>query len=444
MNVAMFTNLYLPRVGGVSLSVERFARRLRERDHRVLVVCPSFPNQPDREPWVARVPAIQQFNGSDFSVPLPLSFDLSEALDAFEPDLIHAHHPFLLGDAALRAAAHRALPLVYTHHTMYEFVTHYVPGDSRAMKEYLVRLVARYADLCERVIAPSESIREVLMGRGVEVPVDVAPTGVEVAAFEHGDPAASRRKLGIPPDAFVMGYVGRMTPEKSIGLLARAAMEAMKRLPEARLLLIGSGSEQRSVRRLFEDAGQAHRAVIAGTLSGQELVDAYHAMDVFLFASKTETQGMVLAEAMAAGRPVVALDAPGAREIVRDGVNGRLVKEESAEALAQGALWTANRDADGLSALRREARRTASDYDESACAQRLLAIYRATLREAKRFRDPEFKEWKGLLAAVRMEWEIWSNRIASATEAVLNPKHPENASDRPPASPPEPEQKEQD
>src|SRR5215210_410185 len=114
MRIVLMTNTYYPHVGGVARSVESFAKALRGRGHGVMVVAPEFPGMPEHETDVVRVPAIQRFNGSDFSVRLPLPGLLDEPLERFQPDLVHAHHPFLLGDSALRVASGRGLPLVFT------------------------------------------------------------------------------------------------------------------------------------------------------------------------------------------------------------------------------------------------------------------------------------------------------------------------------------------
>src|SRR6185369_13365031 len=129
MKICMMTNTYLPHVGGVARSVSTFAEEYRRQGHEVLVVAPNFPGRmPKRgEAIVERVAAVQNFNGSDFSVRLPLAAGLSVRLDTFAADIIHAHHPFLLGDTALRMAMNKNVPIVFTHHTRYEDYTHYVP-----------------------------------------------------------------------------------------------------------------------------------------------------------------------------------------------------------------------------------------------------------------------------------------------------------------------------
>ncbi|MFO7897485.1 MAG: glycosyltransferase, partial [Planctomycetota bacterium] len=317
MRIAMFTNTYLPQVGGVAYSVDRLTRAFRARGHRVLVVAPRHDEQPEDEEDVLRTPAIQNFNGSDFAVALPAHPGLAEAMDAFRPEIIHSHHPFLLGTTALREAAARQIPIAFTHHSRYEFFTSYVPVELPPMRAYAIKLTVGYANLCDAVIAPSESIRDLLEERGVETPVRVIPTGLDLDAFTEGDGAGFRRRQGIPQDAFVIGHVGRLGPEKNLGFLSDAVAAALEAIPAGHFLVVGSGSARATMEARL--APMRDRVHFAGTLTGGDLYDAYHALDVFVFASTCETQGVVVAEALAAGRPVVALDGPGVREVVKDG-----------------------------------------------------------------------------------------------------------------------------
>ncbi len=311
MNILMMTNTYLPHVGGVAHSVVSFTEGLRQRGHRVLVVAPTFSGAPRREPHVLRVPAIQHFNGSDFSVRLPIPGLLSSSLDRFAPDVVHAHHPFLMGDTALRAATRRDVPLVFTHHTMYERYTHYVPGHSPRMARFVVRMATDYANLCDHVLAPSQSICDVLAERHVETPITVLPTGIETKHFANGRGSLARQRYGIPAGAKVVGHVGRLAPEKSPELLTHAVARFLRAPSDRYFLVVGDGPARAVIEAIAAEEGVADRVILAGALCGQPLADAYRAMDVFAFTSQTETQGMVLAEAMAAGVPVVAVDAPG-------------------------------------------------------------------------------------------------------------------------------------
>jgi 1,2-diacylglycerol 3-alpha-glucosyltransferase len=201
MNICMFTNTYLPHVGGVARSVQFFTEDLIGMGHRILVVAPSFPKDTETAgdlPEVIRVPALQHFNGSDFSVRIPLPFYINQQIEKFVPDVVHSHHPFLLGDAAIRVARKWKLPLVFTHHTLYEQYTHYIPLELDALKEFVVRLATLYANLCSRVVAPSRSIALLLRERGVRRPIEVIPTGVDISFFAAGNGKKFRRDSDLP------------------------------------------------------------------------------------------------------------------------------------------------------------------------------------------------------------------------------------------------------
>jgi 1,2-diacylglycerol 3-alpha-glucosyltransferase len=418
MNVVMLTNTFTPHVGGVARSVEAFAAEYRRRGHRVLVVAPDFPGMPPHEADVVRIPAVQRFNTSDFSVVLPVSGLLGRVLDAFQPGIVHAHHPYLLGMTAVRVARFRALPLVFTHHTRYEEYTHYVPGDSPALRRFVVELSTRYANLCDRVFAPSESIETMLRERGVRTPIDVVPTGVDVERFARGDGERFRAEIGIPPRAFVIGHVGRLAPEKNLGFLAEAVAECLGRVPNGHFLVAGVGPSRETILVACARSGLGERLHLAGVLEPTHLADAYDAMDVFAFASHSETQGMVLTEAMAAGVPVVALDAPGVREVVRDGENGRLLHEETRAAFASALRWVAERPSGEAQALQGAARATADRFSMARTADKALAAYEALRTGRLIARQAGIDEWTRVLCLLDAEWRIVKGVAQSARAAL--------------------------
>jgi glycosyltransferase involved in cell wall biosynthesis len=418
----MFTNTYKPHIGGVARSVAFFAEDLRAREHRVMVAAPEFPEADDSgETDLLRVPAIQEFNGSDFSVRLPAPFLVDQKMEAFAPDIVHSHHPFLMGDTALRVARSRGVPLVFTHHTLYEQYTHYVPLDSEAMKLFVINLATEFANHATRVVAPSESVARLIRARGVQRPVDVVPTGVDLDFFEEGRGRALRRKYGIPEDAPVMGHLGRLAPEKNLIYLAKAMTEVLQKRPEAHFLVVGEGPSRKDIRQRFEEAGLAERLTLAGELSGRALAEAYQAMDLFVFASQSETQGMVLAEAMAAGKPVVALDASGSREVVADNRNGRLLAGDADEATFARAAVAFLDQPERARKWAQGARRTAREFSREACARRLLQVYQAAGEDwaAERGGAPQvLSAYDELLAKLKLEWELIADKMAAAAEAV--------------------------
>ncbi|WP_295798243.1 glycosyltransferase [uncultured Microbulbifer sp.] len=423
MNIVMLSNTYLPHVGGVARSVDAFTREYRRRGHQVLVVAPEFSEKIPSEEGVVRIPAIQNFNGSDFSVALPLSGELSERLDDFEPDIVHSHHPFLLGMTALRVARSRELPLIFTHHTLYERYTHYVPADSEALKRFVIELATRYANLASLVFAPSESIASLLRQRGVKTPVAVVPTGVQLENYRNGNGAATRSRYGIPASAYVIGHLGRLAAEKNLEFLSAVVLEFIQRNEHTHFLVVGTGPMQSKIRNLFDAHGLGDRLHMTGTLQGEAQRDAYSAMNVFAFASTSETQGMVLTEAMAAGVPVVALDATGSREVVEDRINGRLVLKHSEREMISALQWMLEQPPETQASLQREALQTADNYSMENCAESALTHYQSLVHQHWPLDDSLYAQWLRLRNMIGAQWEIIEG-VTGAASAALDQSHP--------------------
>ena len=424
MNICMFSNTYLPHVGGVARSVHFFAEDLRAQGHDVLIIAPTFSENEEAstEQGILRVPAIQNFNGSDFSVRIPIPFFIDQEIDAFEPDIVHSHHPFLLGDAAVRAALRRNLPLVFTHHTLYEEYTHYVSPDSTIMKQLAINLSTEYANLCTRIVAPSESIARLIKERGVETPVEVIPTGVDTDSFAKGNGTLFRESHNIPQDAFVIGHLGRLAPEKNLEYLCEAVILALKEdSMKCRFLVVGSGPSEPVISQMFEEAGHRDALIMAGKKSGDDLVNAYAAMNLFVFSSKSETQGMVLAEAMAASLPVVALDASGVREIVVDQRNGRLLPEDTPPQIFAEEIKVMQGNHRKLEEQSREACRTAEQFSRKKSAEKLARLYQSLL-DSKSTADTEryaaFTPLEELINDMKIEWDILTEKTSALIKTV--------------------------
>ncbi len=423
MNICMFTNTYLPHVGGVARSVQAFSTDLKRRGHRVLVVAPEFAGDEEvdgKGVEILRVPAIQNFNGSDFSVRIAIPFVINEVIDTFEPDVIHSHHPFLLGDAALRAARRRNKPLIFTHHTLYERYTHYVPMDSPGMKRFVIKLSTRYANLCHAVVAPSRSVADLIRERGVQTRIDEIPTGVDLDFFASGDGSAFRAEHDIPEEACVIGHVGRLAPEKNLPYLSEAAVQCLKQREDSRFVVVGEGPSLDGIKARFWEEGLSPLLVAPGSMTGRPLADAYAAMDLFAFTSTSETQGMVLAEAMAAETPVIALDASGSREVVQDRRNGRLLPEgSSAEEFGRTMLNLLD-DPETMADMREHALETARLLSREACAGRLEELYQSVLAGETPGGDPHessLDPWETLLGALTAEWELLTGKTSAAVNS---------------------------
>jgi len=425
MNILMVTNTYKPIMGGLEKSIEVFTKGYRKRGHRTIIIAPEFKDmEPEKD--LIRVPAIQNFNGTDFSVQLPISSGLTEALGDFIPDIVHSHHPFLVGDTALRLAYKFSIPLIFTHHTLYEQNTHYVAGDSERMKNFVVQLATGYANLVDQVFAPSQSVRELLQQRGVITSIEVVPTGIDLERFAKADAKKIRAALGVPESAFVIGHLGRLAPEKNLEFMAGAVKYFLDKKKNAHFLVVGKGPSEEALEKMFVEAGLKDRLHLTGPLAGQELVDAYHAMDVFAFASQSETQGLVLAEAMASGVPVVAVDAPGAREVVRDKVNGRLIEKEDADDFAAALEWVADQTDAVRAKIKKECLETAEIFEVEKSIARALKIYeKLVLNKELVQKHRGDSAWEKGLRLIQAHWELTKNLAKATTGALLRTSPPE-------------------
>lgn len=410
MKILMMTNTYIPIVGGLEKSIQVFSEEFRARGHEVKIVAPEFDKRPEHEPDVIRVPSIEKFVGTDFSVGLPLPEVLQDALEEFKPDIVHSHHPFLMGDLALRVCGQNGIPLVFTYHTMFEHYTDNFAMDNEVMQKFVVELATGYANMADQVIAPSESVANLLLSRSVRVPIEVVPTGIDVRRFSEKS-ADPRKKFGIPSQAFVAGHTGRLAPEKNLIFLTQAVAEFLSREKKAHFLVVGQGPCEREMRKIFRALGVQKRVHFAGVQKGKALVEAYQAMDVFAFASKSETQGIVVAEAMAAHLPVVAVDAFGVREVVKDKINGRLLNAESRTRFASALSWCLSRKSAEWEEIRRNAFKTAESFSSAVCAEKALRVYEALLdRRGK----PSQNQWG------HNQWEAFVGRFGTELQMLLN------------------------
>jgi len=393
LRIAIFGESYLPYLSGVTIATDALARGLTDAGHRVLLVVPRPAEEPlargPDEPQVAWLPSFQPPPPAPpgYRIPLPFpSAALREARD-FRPQVVHAQSPFISGLMARRTARAVGAPLVFTHHTRFGDYRHYLgplaaPG-SALMSAYLRRFWLG----CAAVIAPGRElaaeISEAIASRHARPMVRPIPTGLDldwIAAIPEGHP---RREAGWTPGAdFVVASLGRLAKEKSIDLLLDAFAHAAGERPELRFLLIGGGPLEEMVRARAERPDLKGRLRVSGPRTREAALGLLKACELFAFASKTETQGLVLAEALACGVPVVALEGPGVRDAVRDGTDGvilpRAPDTTAAERLGSALVALAG-DSDRRDAMAREAREGSSRFALAGRVAEVVALYRETL-----------------------------------------------------------------
>jgi glycosyltransferase involved in cell wall biosynthesis len=294
-----------------------------------------------------------------------------------------------------------------------------VSSNADALRRFVIDLSTGYANLCDHVIAPSQSVATLLRERGVVSPITVVPTGVDLTRFARRSPKRFRQAQGIPLDALVVGHCGRLAPEKNLMFLTRSIAAFLRARPEAWFLVAGVGPIEEEMRVYLQSQGVLDRCRFAGILQGSDLIDCYASMDVFAFASQSETQGLVLVEAMAAGVPVIAVDASGVREVVQDGVNGRMLPIEDETMFATALDWYAGLSADSRKTFSRAARRSARRVSKEESANKLSAVYSGAVRRKAGWEPQEDDLWHSAMRRIQAEWRLFGAMAHAAGTALV-------------------------
>ena len=384
MHIAFFTNYYHPVVNGVVRSVASFREILMKQGHNVFIFAQHDNTYEDDEPFIFRYPSLPLPLG-EISAAIPVSPFVDQLLPMLKLDVIHTHHPILLGQTAARKAAELDLPLVFTFHTQYWEYTHYIPFPQETVQEFLKSAVHRwlrdFMQRCQHIIIPSESMRDILVrDYGLHERYSVIPTGTNLDPFLSAHGKALRAERGWQGET-VLVSVGRLAPEKNWDTLLRAFAIVHREHPGLRLVLIGDGTARQSLETLASELGLADRITFTGTLPFDEVPRYLKAADLFAFASVTETQGLVTIEAMAAGLPVVAVDGPGTHDIVEHGKQGFLV-ENDPDALANG-LKKLLSDSQLVKRFRNNALKKAKSFDVNQLGEKMISVYEQAIEDKK-------------------------------------------------------------
>ncbi|GEC96508.1 1,2-diacylglycerol 3-glucosyltransferase [Zoogloea ramigera] len=379
MRILMVSDVYFPRVNGVSTSIETFRRTLAALGVELRLVAPRYGAEPD-EPGVVRVPGWPVPGDREDRLVGWRAMHRAVLAAAEGCDLVHIQTPFVAHYAGLAAARRRGLPVIATYHTLFEeYLQHYAPMlPAGWLKRRARGLSRRQCNALDGVIVPSTAMRERLLGYGVGVPLHVLPTGIPIERFRGCDGAAFRAQHGIAPERPVALFVGRVAHEKNIGFLLDALPQALRRRPDVLLLIAGEGPARAELEARVRREGLGEAVRFIGYLDRADALPAcYAAADVFVFASRTETQGLVLLEAMAAGLPVVALAEMGTVDILGPR-RASLAPPPEPEAFGE-AVGRLLGDASARQRLAADAPAYAAEWSDTAMAARLAWLYRDLL-----------------------------------------------------------------
>lgn len=380
LRVGMFTNVYLPTTNGVVVSVETFRRALTQLGHHVYVFGPDSGSIEDRAPYIFRYPALE-LPLQKYPLTLPVSPYIDHVIRNLKPQVLHANHPALLGRVAERKSIELDLPLVFTYHTRYADYSHYAdPLPQENVKEFIDHWLASFMTACHHVVVPSESIKKMLIesyGDAVATHLSVVPTGVETAKFSLYTHQQAKQKLGWDDHRKTLVSIGRLAKEKNFDVLLKAFAKLQR--DDLRLLIMGGGDEKKNLEALARDLGVADRVMFPGLVPFDEVPLYLAASDLFVFASVTETQGLVTLEAMASGLPVAAVDASGTRDAVSPDCS--VLTSNSVEALAAGMEEMLSRE--DLEELRTAARERAKAFDVLLQGEAMVEVYLKAQRAHK-------------------------------------------------------------
>lgn len=389
--LAVVTETYPPEVNGVAMSMARVVDGLNRRNHDVQLIRPRQPARMGMQP--TGKPEIDEVLTKGLPVPLypnlrmgvPSKRSLVKLWSLRRPDVVHIATEGPLGWSALQAAQHLSLPVTSDYRTNFHaYGKHYRLG---LLSKPIMGYLRKFHNRCDATMVPTEAMRVLLAERGFER-LSVVGRGVDTQRFDPARRnAAMRASWGAASDDLVIGYVGRLAPEKNLGVVL-AAFEAVKRLqPRARLVFVGDGPMR------AELAARVPDAVFAGQRGGDDLAAHYAGLDLFLFASLTETFGNVTTEAMASGCAVIAFESAAAGELIRSGVNGWLAGPGKEDAFV-AAAGVAAMDANARRVVAEAARATARRLDWADITARFESVLEGAIARG----EPVFR-LTGLQAA---------------------------------------------
>ena len=338
LKILFLSDVYFPRINGVSTSIRTFVEQLQGLGHTVHLIAPDYATITEDEAWIMRVAARSiYFDREDKLMRFGQAMDLLPYLAKQGYDMIHVHTPFVAHYVGLKLADKLNIPCVETYHTFFEdYLHHYLPWLPKVMAKGLARFIStRQCNSVDAIVSPSKPMLDVLRAYGVAVQAEVIPTGLQAHSFKEADGQAFRQKYGIALDRPMMLYVGRVAFEKNIDFLLHMTKDLLEKQPNALLVVTGEGPAETSLHKLAKNLGIENSVQFIGYLDrATELNACYQSADVFVFASKSETQGLVILEAMAQGTPVVAIAELGTASILVEG-KGALIAPDDTRLFAE-------------------------------------------------------------------------------------------------------------
>jgi len=381
VKILMISDVYFPRVNGVSTSIATFRRELEAQGHEVHLIAPDYGRITEDEHNIHRIPSRNLIlDPEDRMMKAGYVMAMKEWLHQSDFDIVHIQTPFVAHYLGVRLAKELGVPRIESYHTFFEeYLYFYVPFLPKQFMRFLARrLSSHQCNNLDGLVVPSSAMLEALRNYGIETQAEVIPTGLEPENFEPGDGAAFRLRHGIAAQRPVLLYVGRVAFEKNIGFLLKVLVRVRQDIPDVLLVVAGEGPALSSLRHDVDRLSLSNNVLFVGYLDRRrELPGCYRSADVFVFSSHTETQGLVLLEAMAQGVPLVSIAEMGAKDVLKPG-QGVLIADNDIEDFSAKAvrLLRDKEYASGLGAIGRD---YAATWSAALLAQKLAGFYQAVI-----------------------------------------------------------------
>ncbi|KOR33558.1 glycosyl transferase family 1 [Achromatium sp. WMS3] len=387
MRILMISDVYFPRINGVSTSIQTFARELVSLGVYITLLVPDYGaniqhNDTQEIFSIHRIPSRSvPFDPEDRMLKFNAILALVPNLSSLKFDLLHIHTPFIAHYGGLALAQKLGLPIIETCHTHFEeYLNHYIPFLPKKWLQFGTRKFAKWqSNQVNALIAPSQAMLEVLRGYGITIPIETIPTGVNVPTNPcNGNRERFRQKYNIALDRPTLIHVGRLAYEKNQSFLLDVLLQVKSQIPDILLIFVGEGPSRHVLELRSHKLGLSSNTLFVGYLERHgPLQDCYCAGDLFVFSSRTETQGLVLLEAMAYGLPIVSTAVMGTKEVLQDGQGVLIVKEEITE--FANYVVKILQDSKLQQALSNKARIYAKQWSIPVLTKRLLAYYKQVI-----------------------------------------------------------------
>ena len=384
MRIAFFTNCYKPLVNGVVTSIVSLKEAYERKGHETYVFAPQVDGYIDQEKNVFRYRSINLTKKVKYPIAIPLSFRAKKVISEFNPDIIHIHHPFVLSSPAIMYGKKLGIPKILTLHTQYERYAYYIaPIPEKLTQEAIKRIIFNLAYKIDCITTPSGSMKELIKSYGIKNRIEVIPNAIDLDSFRQKDElkcSEIRKRYNLKEDDKIILYVGRVAQEKSIDKIIEAlAITKRKGISNVRLLIVGGGPAIEELKNLVRSLQIEEQVIFTGEVKNEEIRHYYKIAYLFTIASTTETFGIVIIEALASGIPVLAVKAPGAVDILTDGLDGLLVDNDNDIEKFANALDKIIREPELRERLSQGALKTSERYSIDIVSERMLNLYREVM-----------------------------------------------------------------